>query len=156
MPFDGKDFPKHPIEARLAVLREARKGVASAGGWRQNGWGFVGHHCAMGWLKLAMGVEMHSPTDAAVVGFTFETLMPVLSRQPGQVYLGDPVQQVIAFNDYHGTMQQDVVALFDRAIMRLEAHRLFHDFHGSTITNAPFNAVLAAADQKSSKTLSLA
>jgi len=151
MPVDGKelDYDQDLLKRDLSTLRRARAGVSVPGGWTQGQFRSGDRRCAMAWLSDGAG----HPALIETARLAERSLLPVLAP----AYRQDAGWLDIAlFNDHHRTTQEDVVALFDRAIMRLEAHRLFHDFHGSTMTNAPLSAVLTAADQNSSKTRSLA
>jgi hypothetical protein len=184
MPFDGTGFDFDPriTPRHLAILREARARIAEPGGWCQgvlhNGRGST---CVMGAILDAR--HRHRLYDAGgTAQLAGEALVPVLHDARRWAYPDQTFGwQVSNFNDHPGTMKADVVSLFDRGIERAErmlalrrvlhptrwerfSDRLraffgrpaLHDFHGSTMTNAPLSAVLAAADQNSSKTLSLA
>jgi hypothetical protein len=119
MPFDGTGF-EGQMHSDLALLRETRRRLAKPGAWAQRTLSAGDARCALGWL-----IEVASRTNAG--DLARRTLFPVL---PVYFATGDDIHGLFCFNDFPSTTQWDVVSLFDRAIMRLEAHRLFHEFHG--------------------------
>lgn len=147
MPFDGTTFDKGSDGIAIQILRDAREGVAQPGNWIQNRLHAGPSSCAVGWVARVVESETIAEKVAA------RCLAPALlsDYRPGPNY--PAVNRVMAFNDAPSTRQNDVVALFDRAIMLLEVKQQVHDFHGSTSTNAPLSAVFAAADQNNSNTL---
>lgn len=112
MPFDGTVYEQTEVEMDLATLRTARKGIARPGGWRQGGFGEGESRCMAGWL---WGARIPSRSD--------------LDRLQGMIYRELPwwakdhsaLGSIAAYNDSWWRRQKDVVRLFDRAIIRLEA-----------------------------------
>lgn len=186
MPLDGTSFVCDITLKDLAVLRSARQYIARPDGWCQIFLTDGNRRCAMGALGDALReARMPGPTSMAEFSAKMLVPVLERPEQwiyPGMSHRGWAVSH---FNDDRRTKKADVLALFDRGIQRAETllairranhptrwerltdrlRALFarpipspvlHDFHGSTMTNAPFSAVLTAADQNSSKTLSLA
>ena len=111
MPFDSSplEAPLAEIERDLAILRRAREGIAQPGGWCQ-GFGTKGSaHCVMGWVSVASEFGVCQSN-----GFADRVLVPELPPRWARGF------NIVEFNDCRGRKQAEVVALFDRAIARLE------------------------------------
>lgn len=153
MPFDGKDFPGVSME--IAILDDMRRTLAKPRNWCKGKlysrtWYATHSFCLLGALNRADHGDYNHIGGGTNV--STEATLSVRRRLCALI----PQANISDFNDCVTTKHSDVLDLIDRAIISFVSVTSPHDFHGSTITNAPFNAVLAAADQKSSKTLSLA
>ena len=122
MPFDATNFSPDPIaplrvltvEERqiINILEQARSGVI-AGFWCKRRYHDRGKHCIVGWLSYVADGGARWSDDRAR-DFAQKYLGPALL----QTYPGD---DVISFNDHPDTQQGDIIALFDRAITRLQS-----------------------------------
>ncbi len=118
MPFDQAGFVVRELTAgerrALDVLRRAREGLASRGGWCKDEYDGVGGyaHCAVGWVREA------ARSDCIGDRIAGQYLVPELPN--GRASWADDHSAILAFNDSLRTRKADVVALFDRAIAKLE------------------------------------
>ena len=115
MPFDNPyQLPFGDIE----VLRSARASIASKGSWLQGGYMDGHRRCLVAALSLASNSRNYRMPN--------RTERRIARLMAGQLLSTTPIwlrlrimparQRLIWFNDYHQTRQEDVVALFDRAI----------------------------------------
>lgn len=106
MPFDASTWTPPLVQAQhdLNLLREMRAGISAPGGWCQGvGTRADGARCILGWAGAVTG------SDRREAARFLSRVMPFGGSG------------LIAFNDEVGRTQAEVVALFDRAIARLEA-----------------------------------
>lgn len=113
MPFDSTEFDAKRVELvdALTILRSAREGCAQTG-WIKGKLASGRARCALGWLWTASGL----PQSRDALEPARQYLCPVLPKQ----FRRDCYTYVAKFNDAPTTTQSDVVALFDRAIARVE------------------------------------
>ena len=117
MPFD----PYVPDDDRarqhtydVHVLRTALSNVRRPWAWCRgmiNGPG--DSHCAVGWV-----MHVADYYGVAWKRIVREHVVPVLPRRDRWRFFDEPEQRVYRYNDFHD--QADIVALFERAVRRLE------------------------------------
>lgn len=114
MPLDGTD-----IASDVAILLAARDGIADPERWCQCVLDVGEAHCVMGWLCVVAPVN--------VIELTSRHLFPALPWHRRQMAGADAftvtgrAMAVVRFQDTFWRRHAAVVALFDRAIARLEA-----------------------------------
>jgi hypothetical protein len=112
MPFDNTNYETQ-IDRDLRILRAAREGISKPGGWCKRVATEGLAHCIIGWVDISGGlgcVETNRLANRVLV-----PALPLRYRQTGF--------NIVEFNDGYNRKQADVVALFDRAIARLEHER---------------------------------
>lgn len=103
--------PNPQIERDIAILRRARDGIASPGGWCQGDYTKGVAHCALGWICVAMD---HDHVYQATLVFARRVFDPIL---PPPIFQED--NRLVCAND-SATSQQEMAYLFDGVIARLE------------------------------------
>lgn len=114
MPFDGTEFGSD-----AAIVRAARDGIADPERWCQGRLDDGPAHCVEGWL-LAAGAR----SGDVVVRLVSELLFPELPwchRVCVVNSMQSRAQRVVSYQDAPHRRHAAVVALFDRALARLEA-----------------------------------
>lgn len=112
MPRDGSYLPQETQTDRdLAVLRAAREEIARPGGWCKGEYHNIwGGHCAVGAIEVALGMR----SLKAAKEIATRLLVPALPYSS---------TTVAGFNDWSFRLKEDVLALYDRAIARVEKQR---------------------------------
>ncbi len=124
MPFDGEGFviPRQPQRTEnediyLAILKEARKGIAQKRKWCKGM--LESYHtnparCALGWINIASCVIQRrlNLQDNFADGVTDHVIgcLPITLK----------CRTIPGYNDRSRTRHKDIVALFDMAITDLE------------------------------------
>lgn len=110
MPFDGSDWSDRPSD--LAILCDARMGIAEPNGWTQGKVGKGGTFCALGWVNhVAFDVD---DMRRIAANYLFPALPWYMRIRLNRF---NRCRAVVLFNDASQRRQSDVVALFDRAIV---------------------------------------
>ena len=113
MPFDGTDFGSD-----AAILRAARDGIADPERWCQGRLNDGPAHCVEGWL-LAVGAR--SDVAMRIASEHLFPALPLRQRCGVGVHSAEGrAQTVVHYQDRRRRKHAAVVAMFDRAIARLE------------------------------------
>lgn len=122
MPFDAT--PIDDLLQDVALLRMARKGIAKPGGWCTGVLNDGRAHCAVGWLIVASrkadGAALARASELAVK-YLYPELPAVYHMERRFGSMPDILRKTRAITSFNDKGRQaDAVALFDRAIAKLE------------------------------------
>lgn len=128
MPFEPYLPDKDDLGTRQAhdlfVLREALRYIRKPGFWCQKTLHGPGRsRCAVGWIMVLTNFPLHMRQEAEDTRIVREYLVPVLPLSERWAFFQGPEEKVYHYND-RVQDQQAVVALFERAIQRVERRRM--------------------------------
>ena len=119
MPFDNPQAPGGDLE----ILLNARAGISGKTSWVQGTYIDGDGRCLVAALSLACGssrFEAPNQTERRLARLLADQLPPEAPFWT-RVRLLSARHRLMFFNDYHRTTNEDVLAVFDRAITHLAA-----------------------------------